>query len=44
MAYYEDIDLFVTSYRNHADVFNSPLEKIIENIKDTRQLIKNATE
>ena len=41
MAYYEDIDLFVTSDRNHADVINEPLEKIIENIKDTRSLIGN---
>ena len=44
MAYYEDIDLFVTSDRNHADVINEPLEKIIENIKDTRRLIKDATD
>ena len=41
MAYYENIDLFVTSDRNHADVINEPLEKIIENIKDTRSLIGN---
>ena len=44
MAYYEDIDLFLTSDRNHADVFNEPLEKIIENIKDTRRLIEDATD
>ena len=44
MAYYEDIDLFVTSHRNHADVINEPLQKIIENIKDTRSLIKDATD
>ena len=44
MAYYEDIDLFVTSDRNRADIFNNPLEKIIENIKDTRSLIKDATD
>ena len=44
MAYYEDIDLFLTSDRNHADVINEPLEKIIENIKDTRRLIKDATD
>ena len=44
MAYYEDIDLFLTSDRNHADVFNEPLEKIIQNIEDTRRMIKDATD
>ena len=44
MAYYEDIDLFITSDRNHADVLNEPLEKIIENIEDTRRMIKDATD
>lgn len=36
MAYNENINLFVTTDRNNADVFNAPLEKIIENIEDTR--------
>ena len=36
MSYNENINLFVTTDRNNADVFNAPLEKIIENIEDTR--------
>ena len=40
MAYYEDIDLFVTSDRIHADVINEPLEKIIENIKKADEKYK----
>ena len=39
MAYNENINLFVTTDRNNADVFNAPLEKIIQNIQDTREYL-----
>lgn len=39
MAYNENINLFVTTDRNNADVLNAPLEKIIQNIQDTREYL-----
>lgn len=41
MAFYDNIPLHETTQRNHANVFNEPLEKIIANIKDNKQAIEN---